>query len=653
MDRSFLLPVSATDARMTVIDGNTEPKGLVRLAALAKTGATTVTDTATGKTVIHLATRNVRGLPMSPFVLDWHRFGEIGTAFAEALGAMKMKPSSLKEKVDDVRLFLSWLPSRFTDGLPETLCAIGTDKLLAYRAYLDSATDAFGKPYSAQTKHKRLSNVRTVFTWLQKPSGEWRSRLDPQLRFPQGAWAAAEKQAKPRPTISGDGIRAILMAAAFEVGKTMARHKEGLELVAYGRKRLHKGMDRMSDFKELSVAVAAIEDWFGGFAVSLKQVYGTNRGLGRALQYVHGAGTVFRYLYPGGREMVPFVVLLSAYTAYNADTILGLRLDQIVTNDVFADQFRMDIPKRRNSRVQERSFSHGPARLATKGAKGRAKRGTTQNRSFRIDPNDELSAYTLIENVKLLTEGLRPRASNNETDRLFLFHVKAPQDGGVRSFGTRESETISGDALWKYLLRAFIAENDLPEFGLSSIRASMADAAEQLTGDIRAVQLLLGHVGTDVTFTHYLSAGARKRASESVAVGQAMRHRWVETGGRRDVREGGQGDSLMSATPGMDCFDPHDSPMPGQTAGKMCSAWLACFFCPLGFIRPDDGHGLARLMQLEAHISEARTTIAAERYQAVYVPILMKIPLWLMKFSPAAREAALAITYLKQLPELE
>jgi hypothetical protein len=62
---------------------------------------------------------------------------------------------------------------------------------------------------------------------------------------------------------------------------------------------------------------------------------------------------------------------------------------------------------------------------------------------------------------------------------------------------------------------------------------------------------------------------------------------------------------------------------------------------------------MARLIQLEDHVRNSQATISPERYGAAYVPLLRKLAEWLEQFSSKARKDALAVTYLKPLPELE
>jgi hypothetical protein len=341
-------------------------------------------------------------------------------------------------------------------------------------------------------------------------------------------------------------------------------------------------------------------------------------------------------LYPGIRELIPFIVLLTFHTAFNPDTILALKLSNITVSEIFPDQFGCDA-------------GETPARLSAIGEKARGKRNP--RRTFPITTDDAFGAYMLIENVKSLTANLRRHATPADQDKLFIFHQTKP--GEIRAIGY-DKQSISTDNTFQYGLRKFILDHGLPRFSLANIRPTVGDVADQLTeGDIKSVQLLLGHAGSDVSFQHYFTPGAKKRAEEKLAEIQGMRTRWAETAGKRDIREPGLHDSMSSVTPGFHCLDPFDSPMPGQTAGKPCSAWLACAFCPLAAIQEDDGHGLARLIQLESHVKAAVGTIHSDRYDGVYVPMLKKLESWLGKFSEDAHMAASRISYLKPLPELE
>ncbi len=582
------------------------------------------------------------------FAVDWQRFGEIGASFAEALFAMKLRPATLAEKIRGVTIFLSWLALDMPEERPTALSRLRSNVFARYLAHVETGVGEDGQPHSVSTKRIRLGLVRQVMTKLSK-SDKWKSRLADKWRLPANPWTGLKRRSKPRPLVPNDELRAIIMACTREIEATLKRHEEGRALIAAGRPQLREGMSRRLDFMEVEIALAAIEDWMGGYARDIAHVTESNWHLGQALVQ-HRVKTVFSYLYPDARTLVPFVILLAVHTAYNPAQLLGLTLGQIALDDLFSDQFRLEEPQRHNSRQSEDEPLQQNVRLRTAVRKDRAG-GRVQYRSFRVDSNDPFSAYMLIESVRSLTGRIRPHAAAEDRNRLFIYH-QSSRTPGVRTFG-KEKKGIGGDGLWQYCLASFTQDNRLPKFMLASLRSTMADMAEQLTGDARAVQLLLGHAGTDVGFQHYFSAGARSRATESVAVAQGMRQRWAETDGRRDIRDHGPGDTLAAATPGMDCMDPYDSPMPGQSKGKLCSAYLGCLFCPLGVVRRNDPYSFARLVQLERHIQDGRATVPAERYRAAYMPLLPKIASRLETFTPEARAGASEISHLKFLPELE
>lgn len=659
MDRSFLLAATPaatlwqSAAQSERGGGLGAPStGTPPPAAVSDTGMRTGTDPVTNTPFLRITVRNADGKVVPSFALDdWLRYGEIGLAFAEAVHATGGEAAAVQRNIAGLRPFLTWLDTDSISGPPTQLAGLNSDILLRYRAHLDGFKDSNGKPLADNSKRTYLGKLRLALKWLMTAAPDrWAPKLAPNLRLPQGIWKGLAKRTVPRDTIAADQLLLIFNAAAREVERTIKHFEQSSALTENGRQHLHGFVKQDTKFGDLSLALAAVKEWYGGYLCCYQAAKQQHPSLASAIQYTHGATAFFRHLYPGARELVPFVILLAVHTAYNPDTILGIRLHQVTVNDLFPDQFGFNLPPRHNSRAAEVLAGGGLGRVRTAATKGRAK-GKAQHRSFRVDPDDKLGVYLLLRFLTDITASIRPYAIRGHGDRVFLFHQirgKRP----VRSFGI-DKRSISSDGTWVTSLGSFISDNRLAPFALSSIRNAMADTAEQLTGDIRAVQLLLSHTGTDVTFQHYLSAGARRRAAETLGAAQGMRQRWVETARKRDSREAGQGDTLMAATPGFHCLDPYDSPIPGQTPGKMCSAWLACAFCPLAAIYEGDGHALARLIQLEDHVQRARESVAPDRYQAAYVPLLVKLGDWLERFNPEARQVALTVSYLKPLPELE
>jgi hypothetical protein len=656
MDRSFLVgvtsaPVAQAQRRVEDDDDGPKPAVVKEQATLVPLpGVRTGIDRETGVASLHIVATDANGKALPPFVLDpWMRYGEIGVAFAEAAYANGRTTTAVHANIHGLRPFFAWLEAEYPDSPPTLLSDLTSQVLLRYRSYLDGAKDKNGKPIGDNSKRTYLGKMRLPFEWMKTGAPHrWGTKLADGLRLPQGTWKAVNKRSEPRDMIAPDALAAIVGAAARAVERILERFEKTEAMIEEGRRRLPADGQKRGDFADLSVALAAIDEWYGGYLSGYTAAKDRHPGFSSAIVSIHGAKDFFHHLYPGTDDLVPFVILLTMHTAYNPETILGMRVDQVATNDFFADQFGFDLPDRHNSREQR--SEDGQVRISLAAKKRRAN-GKAQHRSFRVDTDDKFGVYLLLDALSEITKRIRPHSIRGHEDRVFLFH-QVSVNSPVRSFGTGK-RPICNDGVWTIALNSFIAENHLPHFSLAQLRTTVADAAEQITGDIRAVQLLLCHSGTSVTFQHYLSAGGRRRASEDIATVQGVRQRWVDTGGKRDMREPSQGDTLMAVTPGFHCLDPFDSPMPSQVAGKMCSAWLACALCPLATVRTQDGEAMARLIQLEDHVRNSQATISPERYGAAYVPLLRKLAEWLEQFSSKARKDALAVTYLKPLPELE
>jgi hypothetical protein len=80
--------------------------------------------------------------------------------------------------------------------------------------------------------------------------------------------------------------------------------------------------------------------------------------------------------------------------------------------------------------------------------------------------------------------------------------------------------------------------------------------------------------------------------------------------------------SAQNATAsGFICADPLAGIAPGQSKGKLCTAWLGCFTCPNAVI-PLEVDTLARLIRMRDALSEARARLAPDRWRLLYAPKL-------------------------------
>src|SRR5262249_35347659 len=72
---------------------------------------------------------------------------------------------------------------------------------------------------------------------------------------------------------------------------------------------------------------------------------------------------------------------------------------------------------------------------------------------------------------------------------------------------------------------------------------------------------------------------------------------------------------------GFICADPLAGIAPGQSKGKVCTAWLGCFTCPNAVI-PLEADTLARLIRMRDALREARARLAPDRWCLFYAPKL-------------------------------
>ena len=172
------------------------------------------------------------------------------------------------------------------------------------------------------------------------------------------------------------------------------------------------------------------------------------------------------------------------------------------------------------------------------------------------------------------------------------------------------------------------------------LRPTEGEVEWRRTGDLLAVRDRLGHKSIATTRTHYTSDGMRRESQERVAETQAFYHRWAQTEGRIDPRF--QPEQCRSAaTPGFGCFDPFDSPRPGQRKGKLCTAYGECPDCPLAQAWPRDVHAAAYYLALPKAIHDARLgRISPNHWAKKWPPILIAHNQLLDEIPPKVRADA-------------
>ena len=108
-------------------------------------------------------------------------------------------------------------------------------------------------------------------------------------------------------------------------------------------------------------------------------------------------------------------------------------------------------------------------------------------------------------------------------------------------------------------------------------------------------------------------------------------------------------------TPGFDCVDPYNSPLPNQVEGEMCTSYPSCPACPLGMLDRSRPDRVAWAIHVANGIETSKDGIEHGRYQVFYKPIVDAVrDKWLVRLSPAfLREAHTLSTGLPRLAEFE
>lgn len=348
---------------------------------------------------------------------------------------------------------------------------------------------------------------------------------------------------------------------------------------------------------------------------------------GKLLGRMHDTRALF---YPTPDKIVPFVIVLAIYTAFNADTVRFLRLSNITKREV-----------------------DGVETITFVGEKPRASR--PQTAVFPVTPDPD-NPSVIVDFLKRWRQRVEYSADSDTRDRLFAFvtvpKTKATESGrqqkSLRSFGYLPSN------VWANNLLRWRERHHLPPFTLGDIRSAILDMGDALTGgDLVAVQQLASHASSATTATHYSSIGGIKRAEERLGHLMGQRDRWHGTKGKIDPRNRPIVHDVAAATPGFMCLDPYDSPVAGETSGRLCRAYGACPACPLASIDTRSPYALQRALQLRERILEARERIDGPRWRAVWQTRLEKLEEWLPLFADTAIEQAKQDAQLGPIPPVE
>lgn len=536
---------------------------------------------------------------------NWLAAGNLAIPFAEAIfeHVRHLGPSVQHSKIGSINRFFAFLAERGQSA--KTLADLDTSLFNDFITWLN------GQNLKDITKAGHLCAARDVIRRLRRAAA-YAELLPKDVRIKGNPWPGRAQNGNPRTGMSITDLVRIERAYIREMQEAMQKIDEGDRLVAAGRNLLANGISPVA--RRVDVLLAVIVDEYGGYVSDKKFFFAQADGRRRQIEAFGGLSGIAPWLYATGRSLAPFVIMLAIRTAFNPEAVLSLTRSAIRRSALLDDGVELEGRDKRYRVV---------------GRKGRS--GRDQVRTFPADCDDIDSPVRILENVDRITRRLRLVADARKTNLAFIYQGR--DYGEVCTF-------IDATSSFPYVLKQFIADNGLPSFTLASIRPTISDLVDQLSGgDIKAQQAVLNHWNVETTDDHYVSGASRNRRIERLAEIQNGRERFVATDGRADPRNGSPGNTRRAATAGFECTDPYDSPRPGQLKGRLCTAWGDCAVCPRVAVNPRDPHALACLVRLDHALDAARERLHPARWLQ-WAGVQTALREWIKKFSDPSVWAA-------------
>jgi hypothetical protein len=499
------------------------------------------------------------------------------------------------------RYFFAYLETNWPKTLHPT--DIDDELLFMFRECLLKAPGARGKTLHPNTVRGALGALRSVLEPLA--TGPWAGTATRIAeRVPSGPTGGGRKST-PTEVLGMEQLLAILEAAEGEVLTIEHRFAKAKALLAEARARLldpsRLANNNLGDYRDLGACLAALDEAYPGVIPDLQVIQKQNRALARAVTAIHGQGEVSSYFYASGRDLVPFVLLLTVATVFNPDTVLSLDWSNI---DFDKDQA-------------------GTPAIEIVGAKGRAAEDLVRVLESDVSASSTLSLKQVLSDLEEITSRIRPYLAREHADRVFVF-VQQKRLKQPKGFGRDDQKFrfASNDFAWKIPLKNFIRDNNLPPFTLGQLRPSILDLVQFMDGSLEAARKVGNHGSPVTTWTHYTSDGVKKRYRERIGQVIVMRERWLQTGGAIDPRRLTPTQDKGAATPGFSCLDPFDSPRPNQQPGRLCKDYGGCPACPMAAAHPGDPLSVGYYTALEAAIYRSQVAMSARTWIERWTPIL-------------------------------
>jgi hypothetical protein len=192
---------------------------------------------------------------------------------------------------------------------------------------------------------------------------------------------------------------------------------------------------------------------------------------------------------------------------------------------------------------------------------------------------------------------------------------------------------------WQHSFQNFITDNNLPNFTLKAIRATLLDYVQLFNrGDLEAARAVGNHRSLITTWTHYTSSLVKRLLQEATGETLLVRERWLNSGGVIDPRLFHGWTNKGCATPGFHCLDPFDSPRPSQKQGRLCAAYGECPDCPLSAAVPNNPRNVMLYEALRRAIYRSVSSMTASMWMLRWAPVVAALDALLSNVPPAVLE---------------
>lgn len=326
-----------------------------------------------------------------------------------------------------------------------------------------------------------------------------------------------------------------------------------------------------------------------------------------------------KYLNEFNGDLIPFAILMTHYTTFNAATLMGLKVRDVESVKMGNAGF-----------VALRAF--------------KPRRGNEDEAFFSID-DSPTNPDRLLRFVIRWTSTIRQVTGS---DLVWLA-------AGKHVFHVAD-EDVSGEQPGRlFELPEWLARNDLPRASFSSIRKGMRDLAHLTADADRGAIVAMGGQSEETIDAHYVSPEARRRERARVATAADSYERWIVSAGKVDARSRPDLADRSAATPGFSCLDNRASPITAME-GRACTAYGMCPVCPLALVDTNSPRDCAYLHLLLDRIEasfEASDLMTAAPVIAQWAPVARKlIDTWLPAFPNHVRAASKDLS-LPRLPDVE